>query len=179
MRVTTYLMRLVLLGLLSMHAYAADRTPMRQGLHEWTAFGGKLYLVVGTYQDSVAFRHTYSFYVKDATDDAWNQVPVLRAKGQRATTWESAVGAEVTLADGMVVAQPDGIYFVVADKQVKGSYYDKGTIEVTWYKLFQSSDDQPDDPPYQFKPVFKRPYPNSASTVEAILSKEAQLRPKK
>ena len=179
MRTMALLVRIILLGLLSLPAFGADKYPLRQGLHEWPAFGGKLYLVVGTYQDSVAFRRTYHFFVKEASDDAWNQVTVLSKKGSSQPTWESAVGADVTLADGTIVARRDGTYFVVASKQVKGSYHDKGTIEVTWYKLTQAGDDQPDDPAYQFKPVFTRPYPHSAQTVEDILNKEANLQPKK
>ena len=179
MQITKILIQIFLFGLLSMPAAAMDKYPLTQGVHEWPTFGGKLYLVVGTYQDSVVYRRTYNFYFKEANDDAWNQVHVLNKKGNRLSSWESAVGADVTIADGMVVSRRDGTYFVIADKQIKGDYNDKGTIFVTWHKLVHAEDDQSDDTAYQFKPVFARSYQKSELTIEELLMREIALSPKK
>ncbi|MFK3737262.1 hypothetical protein [Massilia sp. TN1-12] len=162
-------------------AAPAETYPLKQGLHQWTAGTGKLMLVAGTYQDTTTFRRAYSFYFKEANDDAWNQVPVPDKNKLPQFTWNSAVGGETTLADGIVAARQDGIYFVVADKRVERnkSYVDKGDIFVTWYKFTQAGDDHPDDPPYAFKPAFTRTYPKTADTVDAILAREASLQPRK
>ena len=172
--------RILFLSLLSTPLWAAEKFPLKQGLHEWPALGGKLFLVVGTYQDTVSYRRTYNFFFKEAKAEEWNQVPVLGSKGNQQFTWQSAVGGEVTIADGTIVARQDGaVYFVVADKRIGHSYYDKGTITTTWYKLTESGDDQPDAPAYQLKPVFSRDYPNSKRTVEDILAQEVVLQPRK
>jgi len=163
--------------LLPIGAHAAEAEPMKQGLHQWPALKGKLMLVVGTYQDAMHYRRSYSFYFKAANDDTWNQVAVIRKSGERAFPWESATGAEVTLADGIVVPRPEGIYFVVGDKRVGKTYYDKGDITVTWNKLMIDGDDESGDSPYRLVPVFTRTYPRSALTVEAILGREAALKP--
>jgi hypothetical protein len=89
-------------------ASAANPYPLAQGLHQWPAAGGKLMLVVGTYQDSTTYRRTYSFYFKEGKDDAWNQVPVPMRTGYPRTTWDSAVSGDATLADGIVVERQDG-----------------------------------------------------------------------
>jgi hypothetical protein len=177
-RINSFIVCFILLGLPGTPLIAAEREPLAQGLHRWPALGGKLLLVVGTYQDTVHYRRTYNFFFKLPTDDAWNQVSVLR-KQRPDSTWESATGGDLTLADGTVLNRKDGIYFVVAEKQLHGSYYDKGTMFATWYKLTESGDEQPDGPAYQFKPVFTRKYPNTAQTVEEILAKEATLDPGK
>lgn len=168
-------------ALLAGHAGAAETYPMKQGLHQWPAAGGKLMLVVGTYQDTTAFRRTYSFYFKTAKDDAWNQVTLADKDGRPQATWNSADHGEFTLADGIVVAHPDGVYFVVADKPMAGNanYDDKRDASATWYKLTLADDEHPDDAPYQFKPAFKRAYPKTAQTVDAILAREATLQPHK
>ncbi len=156
----------------------AETVPMKQGLHQWPALKGKLMLVVGTYQDTTNFHRSYTFYFKDGKDEAWNQVPVRNKAGRAQFEWDSATGAEVTLADGVVASRPNGVYFVVADKHAEQAYQDKGDITVTWYKLSESDDDHPDDPAYQFKPEFTRAYPKSGMTVEAILAKELILQPR-
>lgn len=166
-------------ALLAGHVHAADGYPMKQGLHQWNAGGGKLMLVVGTYQDTVTFRRTYSFYFKEAKAEDWNQVPVQGRKGGPSFTWDSATGGEVTLADGVVAQRADAVYFIVADKRADRGYYEKGDIFVTWNKLTLSDDAHPDEAPYQFKPVFTRKYPGSASTVDAILGRELTLQPRK
>lgn len=169
------------LALLAGPVRGADTYPLTQGLHQWPASGGKLMLVVGTYQDTTTFRHSYSFYFKTANDDAWNQVAVPAREGSPQFTWHSATHGEFTLADGVVVQRPDGVYFVVVDKPMtKGAnYVDNRDASATWYKLTIADDDHPDDLPYQFKPVFKRSYPKSAQTVDAILAREATLQPRK
>ena len=163
--------------LLSASPQAAEMPPMKDGLHQWPALGGKLMLVVGTYQDTVRFHRSYSFYFKEGKDEAWNQVAVIRKSGERAFPWQSGVGADVTLADGIVVSRPGGLYFVVGDKRVDQSYHDKGDITVTWNKLAVDGDDDPDASPYRLAPVFTRTYPKSGLTVEAVLAREAKLNP--
>lgn len=170
---------LYVLTLLATNVQAKDSFPMQQGLHQWPALNGKLILVVGTYQDSVTFRRTYSFYFKETEDEAWNQVPLLTKAGRPQFDWYSASGGDVTLADGLISSRSDGVYFIVADKRADQGYYEKGDITVTWYKLIQAPEDRPDDPPYLFKPVFTRAYFKSASTVEVILAKETALQPRK
>lgn len=169
-------------ALLASPSHAADVYPLAQGLHQWPASGGKLFLVVGTYQDITAYRRSYTFYFKTPGDDAWNQVvaPSDVAGGQ-SFTWNSSTHGEFTFADGIVVQRPDGVYFVVVRKSLDGaaSYADKQTASATWYKLTLSDDDHPDDAPYQFKAVFKRPYPRSAQSVDALLAREAALQPRK
>lgn len=168
------------LTLLASPVHAADAYPLAQGLHQWPAGGGKLMLVVGTYQDTTSFHRSYSFYFKTVGDDAWNQVAVPENGGGQ-FTWNSGSHGEFTLSDAIAVQRPDGVYFVVADKRMaKGAgYADKRDVNVTWYKLILADDDHPDDVPYQFKPAFKRSYPQSAQTVEAILAREATLQPRK
>lgn len=166
--------------LLPLGAGAAEAQPMKDGLHQWPAMGGKLMLVVGSYQDVMRFHRSYSFYFKEAKGEDWNEVAVIRKSGERAFPWQNAVGGEVTLADGIVVPRPDGIYFVVGDKHVGKSYYGKGDITVTWNKLMVDPDDKaPDASPYRLAPVFTRAYPKSALTVEAVLARETTLRPSK
>jgi len=162
-------------------ASAAGPSPMAQGLHQWPALEGKLMLVVGTYQDVTSYRRSYSFYFKPAREEAWNQVPVIRKKGEAAFPWESASGGEVTIADGIVVPRAGAVYFVVADKRIgrDSSYDDKGDITATWNKLSEASDDETDGPAYRLQPVFARRYRNSALTVEAVLAREAKLKPAK
>lgn len=171
------------LALLAGPADAADTYPLAQGLHQWPVSGGKLLLVVGTYQDTTTFRRTYTFYFKTANDEAWNQVAAPGNGNGNAGefTWNSGSHGEFTLSDGITVQRPEGVYFVVADKRMtKGAgYADKRDINVTWYKLTLADDDHPDDVPYQFKQAFKRSYPQSAQTVDAILAREATLQPRK
>lgn len=169
------------LTLLAGPARGAEAYPMTQGLHQWPASGGKLMLVVGTYQDATTFRHSYSFYFKTANDDAWNQVAVPVKNGGPQFIWNSATHGEFTLADSVTVPRPDGVYFVVVEKPMtKGTnYVDDRDASATWYKLTIADDEHPDDLPYQLKPVFKRSYPKSAQTVDAILAREATLQPHK
>ena len=162
-------------ALLAGSAQGAGIYPLAQGLHQWATSGGKLILVVGTYQDSTTFHRSYSSYFKTANDDAWNQVAVPAKDGASQFTWRSASHGEFTLADGIVVQRAYGVYFVAADKpMVKGANYaDKRDASATWYKLTLADDDHPDDAPYQFKPVFRHSYAQTSQTVDAILAREA------
>jgi hypothetical protein len=160
-------------------AASAELIPMKQGMHQWSVHDGKVMATVSTYQDSTTLRHSYNFYFVDPKEGIWNQVPLKNKAGRPQIQWDSAVGGEVTLADGVVSARKEGFYFIVADKQASQSYQDKGDITVTWYKLTESSDENPDDPPYQLKPDFIRSYPKSAVTVESVLTKELSLQPRK
>lgn len=156
-----------------------ESVPMKQGLHQWPALKGKLILVTGTYQDTTTFRRSYNFYYKDSKDEAWNQVPLRNKAGRIQLEWDSAIGGEVTLADGVVSPRNDAVYFIVADKRADQGYAEKGDITVTWYKLAEAGDELPDGPAYYFKPEFTRSYPKSAATVESILNKEISLQPRK
>lgn len=158
---------------------AAEGYPMSQGVHQWSTLNGKLLLVVGTYQDSTSFHHSYTFYFKEGKGEAWNQVVLKNRAGHPQFEWDSAVGADVTLADGVISPRGDAIYFIVADKRADKGYYEKGDITVTWYKLILADDQHPDDPGYQLSQTFTRSYPNSSSTVEAILGRELSLQPHK
>ncbi len=176
----------ILSGLLAFNLCAASAgatrpIPMAQGLHQWPIMGGKLMLVVGTYQDTTSYRRSYSFYFKRARDEAWNQVPVIRKKGEAAFPWHSASGGEVTITDGIVVSRSGALYFVVADKRIgrDSAYDDKGDITATWNKLGEASDDDTHGPAYRLQPVFTRSYRNSSLTVEAMLAREATLKPAK
>lgn len=180
LRIFALLLTSLLLPIGASAASADEAQLMKDGLHQWPAMGGKLMLVVSSYQDVMSFHRSYSFYFKEAKGEEWNEVAVIRKSGQRAFPWQNAVGGEVTLADGVVVPRPDGIYFVVGDKHVGKSYYDKGDITVTWNKLMVEGDDKdPYASPYRLAPVFTRAYPKSALTVEAVLAREATLRPAK
>lgn len=162
-------------------AVRADVYPLAQGLHQWSTKDGKLMLVVGTYQDVTTFRRSYAFYFKTPNGDAWNQVAIPARDGTPQFAWNSASHGDYTLADGIVVQRPDGVYFVIVDKAMaKDATYDaKRDARATWYRLSFADDDRPHDLPYQFKPVFKRNYPNSPRTVDAILESEAKLQPRR
>ena len=166
-------------ALLATPAHAASAYPMTQGLHQWPVDGGRVMLVVGSYQDVTAFHRNYAFYFKTSTDDDWNQVVIAEPGGGPQFTWDSATHGEYTLADGTVVVRDDGLYFVVASKPMKNAatYADRRDIVATWYKFSTSSD--PYDPPFTFKPTFKRNYPRTALTVEDILTRELKLQPRK
>lgn len=158
---------------------AADVTPMHQGLHQWPALGGKLMLVVGTYQDTSTYRRSYTFYFKEAKGDTWYQTPLFNKKGLPEFEWNSGTGGETTLADGVVAARPDGVYFITADKKADHGYEEKGTITVTWNKLVTDDKDHPDGPAYLFKRGFTRSYTNTSLTVEAVLAREIKTGPSK
>jgi hypothetical protein len=170
---------LLLIAAASSVSRAADITPMHQGLHQWPAFGGKLMLVVGTYQDTTTYRRSYTFYFTEAKSDTWYQTPVFNKKGLPEFEWDSASGGETTLADGVVATRADGVYFITADKKANLGYAEKGDITVTWNRLVTDDKDYPDGPAYLFKPSFTRSYPKSSLTVEAVLAREVKLEPKK
>lgn len=162
------------------HATApSESVPMTQGWHRWSALQGELILVVGSYQDTTNFHRSYTFYFKDNKDETWNQVPVRNKTGRLQFEWDSASGAEITLADGVISHRDHAVYFVVADRRADQGYQARADTTVTWYKLIESGEDMPDDPAYQFKPIFTRTYPQSAAAVETILGRELSLQPHK
>jgi hypothetical protein len=88
---------------------------------------------------------------------------------------ESAGAGDDTIADGIVVAQGQNLYFVYADKRSG-----KGATTVTWYRFVTSDSAHPDDPGYYFRPVFTRNYArNSKQTIDDVLVKESTLKPVK
>jgi hypothetical protein len=151
--------------------------PMHQGIHTWPTQSGKLILVVGSYQDTIHFRRSYSFYFQAKGNDDWNQVPVMGNADGMQFTWQSAHGADVTLADGVVVPRKEGTYFVVASKRSDKGYHDAGSATATWYKFVESDGSNPDVPAYLLQPVFSRAYPKVKEGVEQVLVKEALLNP--
>jgi len=156
-------------------AWSKEVFPMQQGLHEWPVPGGKVMVVVGTYQDTVTFRRSYNFYFKAKDQEAWNQVPLVRTADDIDFSPESAGAGDSTIADGIVVSQGSNVYFVYADKRPA-----KGATAVTWFKFIQSDNAHPDDPVYYFKPVFTRNYPkNSKQAIDDVLVKESTLKPVK
>jgi len=134
---------------------------------------------IGTYQDTVTYRRSYTFYFKEAKDETWYQTPVFDKKGLPEFEWNSASTGETTLADGVVTTRSDGVYFITADKKAAPNYSEKGDITVTWNKLLTDDPAYPDGPAYLFKPSFTRSYPRSALSVEAVLAREIKLEPKK
>jgi hypothetical protein len=158
-------------------ASAKDVVPMHQGVHEWSTASGKLILVVGSYQDTLQFHRSYSFYFQAKGDDAWNQVPMVGKADGMQFSWESAHGADVLLADGIVVPRKEGTYFVVASKRSDNGYHEAGAASVTWYKFVESDGTNPDVPAYALQPVFTRAYPKVKDGVEQVLAKEASLKP--
>jgi hypothetical protein len=158
-------------------AFAKDVSPMRQGVHEWSSPSGKLILVVGSYQDTVQFRRSYSFYFQAKGDDTWNQVPIMGNADGMQFSWNSAHGADVTLADGVVVQRKEGTYFIVASKRSDKGYHDTGTATATWYKFVEADGSNPDVPAYALQPVFTRAYPMVKEGIEPVLTKETTLKP--
>jgi len=61
-------------------------------------------LVVGTYQYTLSYRRSYSFFFNDARDEARNQVLAVRKKGETAFPPESADGSEVTIGFWTIVS---------------------------------------------------------------------------
>lgn len=156
-------------------AGSKDMSPMHQGLHEWPVAGGKVMAVVGSYQDTLTYRRSYSFYFKAKDQEEWNQVPLVRTSDDVDFAPVSAGAGDDTVADGIVVAQGTNVYFVFADKRAA-----KGGTAVTWFKFVESDDAHPDDPGYYWKPVFTRTYPKSSKqTIEDVLNKESTLKPGK
>lgn len=156
-------------------AWSKDVFPMHQGMHEWPVAGGKVTAVVGMYQDSTTFRRSYNFFFKSKDQEAWNQVPLVRASDDVDFAPESAGAGDDTIADGIVVAQGQNLYFVYADKRPG-----KGATTVTWYRFVTSDSAHPDDPGYYFRPVFTRNYArNSKQTIDDVLVKESTLKPVK
>lgn len=146
-----------------------------QGVHKWDTPGGKLVLVHGTYQDTLHYRRNYSFYFQPEGSDDWLQVPIMDKKGIPNIGWDSASHGEVTLADGAVVQRADGMYFITASKQRKGSGYEPGDVTVVWHHLLDAGDNDHDGTAQQFSPAATRIVRAVPDGVEDVLEKEARL----
>jgi hypothetical protein len=148
-----------------------------QGIHKWDTPGGKLILVLGTYQDELHYRRNYSFYFQPVgSADDWRQVPVMEKKGLPSIGWNSASLGEISLADGAVAQRAGAIYFVTASKRAgKGSYYDPGDVTVVWYQLYDAGDNDHDGAAQQFVPVSTRVIRGVPNGVDEVLEKEVQL----
>jgi len=146
-----------------------------QGITKWQTSGGKLVLVHGIYQDVLHYRRNYSFYFQPGSSNDWLQVPIMDKKGVPNIGWDSASRGEVTLADGTVVQRADGMYFITASKQSKGSEYDPGDVTVVWHHLLDAGDNDHDGTAQQFFPASTRIIRAVPNGVDDILEKEANL----
>jgi hypothetical protein len=153
-------------------AVASDR----QGMHQWPVLNGRLILINGTYQDIRKYDRTLTFYFESKPGADWVHVPVVTSDTDQRLTWFSASLGEQTLADAVVVAVPGGVELVVAAT----SMGDPAPVTVRWYRLTESDDNHPDDPPYFFRKISSTSYPASAKlTVEQVLKKEVAAKSKK
>lgn len=154
--------------------------PMKQGSHEWSLPSGKLFLIIGSYQDVINFHRTYNFYFVANNNTDWHQVSIVRKAGEVASSMASASGGDITLRDGLAVKQGNSFYFIVADKRADKGWAEKGDITATWFKFIESDDADPEGPAYVLKPVFSRTYSKSSDpNVEEVLGKEFLLKPSK
>lgn len=164
---------LALLAASVLQASAAHALP--QGMHKWDTNGGKLILVHGTYQDAIHYRRTYNFYFQPGGSGDWLQVPVMEKKGLPSIGWNSVSHGEITLADAAVAQRADGIYFVTASKQRKGSGYEPGDVTVTWHYLLDAGDNDHDGTAQQFSPASTRVIRAVPNGVDDILENESRL----
>ena len=159
----------------SAHA-AADAVvrTTQQGLHSWKIETGKLYMVAGSYQDTVAYRRSMSFYFQSNGQSEWHQVPIVESQVDLTTAWTSASRGETTLRDAIVVPRGKNVYLVIANRMA-----DKPAITVARYKFVLDSDDFPDGPSALFVPLSSASYPlKNVKSIEAVLDKEAAALPK-
>lgn len=160
--------------------------PMRQGLHEFSVAGGKVMLVVGSYQDTTSFWRSYQLYFVGSGQAEWHQVPRMAKPDDVQFSLTSSGGGDHTLDDWVALKRGAKFYMVRAVKRtgttalakgdVKGEI--KGEVKVTWYQLVEASNDVPDAPAYYLKPVFTRHYGGAMKLdVDAVLAKELTLQP--
>jgi len=149
----------------------ADVASTRQGLHQWPAFGGKLYMVAGTNVDVLHYRRTMTFYFQEKSGGDWNMVPVSDGPDSLSEQWNHVVRGETTVRDGFVAARGDDVFLIEAALDDKS-----GGVDATWYRLVTDDPAYADGPWVVLKRVARVPYPRG-STVEAVLKKEAAVPP--
>lgn len=158
-------------------AHAAADAVVRstqQGLHSWKIQSGKLFMVAGTYQDTVTYRRSMSFYFQSDGDSEWQQVPIAESRVKLTTDWTSASRGETTLRDAVLVPRGKVVYLVIASRMV-----DRPTIAVSRYKFALDSDDFPDGPSALFIPLSTTSYQlANVKSIEAVLDKEVTALPK-
>jgi hypothetical protein len=146
----------------------------QQGLHSWKLQSGKLFMVASTYQDTVTYRRSMSFYYQSSGQSEWQQVPIVESQVDLTTAWTSASRDETTLRDAVVVPRGKNVYLVIANRLV-----DKPTIAVSRYKFALDSDDFPDGPSALFVPLSTASYQlANVKSIEAVLDKEMSALPK-
>jgi hypothetical protein len=145
----------------------------QQGMHQWQVKGGKLILIVGTYQDVTTYKRSLTFYLEGKPGEEWMHVPVIGGPAEQDLTWFSISQGEQTVADAAVVPRAGSVELVVAETKPGG----RAPVTVRWYRLAEYSDDNPDGPAHYFKKISSSSYPTSAKlTVEQVLKKEAASR---
>jgi len=162
--------------LLGMQGAQATVTPStQQGMRQWQANDGKLILIAGTYQDTMTYKRSLTFYFEDKPGGEWSHVPIIEGKNDHTFTWFTISSGETTVADAVVTMQDKDIYLVKADKNPA-----KEETVVTWFQFWRTGDDFPDGPAYVFKPISTKIYSkNQNLSVEQILKKEVAFKAKK
>ena len=149
----------------------ADVASTRQGLHQWPALGGKLFMVAGSYADTLRYERTMTFYFQDKAGGDWQIVPVAEGPAALTEHWNHAGRGETTVRDGFVAARGDDVFLVEAAVDEK-----RGGVSANWYRLVKDDPAFVDGPAVVLKRVARVPYPRG-STVEAVLRKEADIPP--
>jgi hypothetical protein len=152
-------------------AALADVASTRQGLHQWPALGGKLYMVAGTVADVLRYQRTMTFYFQDKSGGDWNVVPVADSPAALSESWHHVSRGETTVRDGFVAARGDDVFLIEAALDDK-----RGGVDATWYRLAKDDPAYVDGPSVILKRVARVPYPRGTS-VEAVLKKEAAVPP--
>lgn len=152
-------------------AALADVASTGQGLHQWPAMGGKLYMVAGTVADVQRYQRTMTFYFQDKSGGDWNVVPVADGPNALSEQWHHVGRGESTVRDGLVAARGGDVFLIEAALDDK-----RGGVDATWYRLVQDDPAYVDGPSVVLKRVARVPYPRG-TTVEAVLKKEAGVPP--
>lgn len=152
-------------------AALADVASTRQGLHQWPALGGKLYMVAGTVADVLRYQRTMTFYFQDKSVGDWNIVPVADGPDSLSEQWNHVSRGETTVRDAYVAARGNDVFLVEAALDEK-----RGTVDATWYRLVKDDPAYVDGPSVVLKRIARVPYPRG-TTVEAVLKKEAAVAP--
>ncbi len=149
-------------------------TSMQQGMHEWPALDGKLYLVAGANMDTLLYERTLSFYFVQKSGPEWLHVSIVEGKDALTTTLRSAASGETTTHDAVVAMHGKNVYLIRAALNIK-----KASIVTTTFKFSEAGDDYPDGPWFLFKQISQNAYPAAKLSVEEALQKEASRKPAK
>ncbi|GGZ05618.1 hypothetical protein ACFFTM_09895 [Pseudoduganella plicata] len=171
MNILTRFLLLPALCLAAAGTALADVASTRQGLHQWPALGGKLYMVAGTVADVLRYQRTMTFYFQDKSSGDWNVVPIADGPASLSESWNHVGRGETTVRDGFVAARGNDVFLVEAALDEK-----RGGVDATWYRLAKDDPAYIDGPSVVLKRVARVPYPRGTS-VEAVLKKEAVVPP--